>query len=74
MTKKTVESQDNPTFITTLAGCFAVFTICYAVFHLVTDYLGITFDKKSPVFLALFFFSYLVINVISWPIVKKYLR
>ena len=40
-------SGDESSFITTAAGCFAAFTICYALFNLITGQLGIRFEKMT---------------------------
>jgi hypothetical protein len=65
--------ENGPSFITTAAGCFAVFTICYALFNLITGQLGIRFDKDN-LYWSLFLGAYLLVNVISWRLVNKYLN
>lgn len=72
MTENTEESQGSSALIKTLAGGFAVFTLCYASFNFVTGFFGMDFDKGSTLYRCIFLVSYLLINVISWPIVKKY--
>lgn len=72
MTENTKKPGHNQPLLKTLIGCFAVFTICYALFHFATDYLGIYFDKDSNIYKSSFIFAYLLVNLISWPFVKKY--
>lgn len=72
---ESTEKQDNKSSVlATLAGSFAVFTIGYAIFNFTTDSMGMHFDKKSTLFRSLFVGSYLLVNVISWPILRKYLK
>ena len=66
-------SVEESSFITTAAGCFAAFTICYALFNLITGQLGIRFEKDN-LYWSLFLGAYLLVNVISWRLVKKYLN
>ncbi len=72
MTEHTEKSRKKSATIATLAGCFAAFTVCYAIFSFTCDYLGIEFDKSSVLYRASFIAAYLLVNVISWPIIKKY--
>lgn len=72
-TESSESSGDESSFITTAAGCFAAFTICYALFNLVTGQLGIKFEKDN-LYWSLFLAAYLLVNIIFWPIVKKHLR
>jgi len=71
--EKNEDIENGPSFITTAAGCFAVFTICYALFNLITGQLGIRFEKDN-LYWSLFLGAYLLVNVISWRLVKKYLN
>lgn len=57
-----------------LVGCFIVFTICFAIFQFILDAMGFTINEKGKLYWGSIFISYIIVSVVFWPIVKKYLK